>query len=57
MTWTGAPMVYYGSESGMWGADDPGDRMPMVWGDLIYESQTHDPLGRIRMADSVAIDS
>ncbi|MDE2834068.1 MAG: hypothetical protein OXM02_06055 [Bacteroidota bacterium] len=57
MTWTGAPMVYYGSESGMWGADDPGDRMPMVWGDLIYEPQTHDPLGRIRMADSVAIDS
>ncbi len=33
MTYVGAPMVYYGTECGMWGADDPCDRMPMVWPD------------------------
>lgn len=30
-TYVGAPMVYYGTEVGMWGADDPEDRMPTWW--------------------------
>tara|TARA_B100001971_G_scaffold192337_1_gene196539 strand:- start:6626 stop:8350 length:1725 start_codon:yes stop_codon:yes gene_type:complete len=30
-TYVGAPMIYYGSEVGMWGADDPEDRMPTWW--------------------------
>ncbi|MEL6905123.1 MAG: alpha-amylase family glycosyl hydrolase [Planctomycetota bacterium] len=33
-TYVGAPMVYYGDEVGMWGADDPTNRQPMVWRDL-----------------------
>ncbi len=57
MTWTHPPMIYYGSEAGMWGADDPDDRMPMVWPELVYETQTHDPLARPRRADRVAFDS
>ncbi len=35
MTWVGAPMVYYGDEIGMYGADDPTNRMPMWWGSLM----------------------
>ena len=34
MTYTGAPMVYYGDEVGMWGGNDPDDRQPMIWKDL-----------------------
>ena len=34
MTFVGAPMIYYGDEAGMWSADDPSNRMPMVWKDL-----------------------
>jgi glycosidase len=34
MTYVGAPMVYYGDEAGMWGADDPTNRKPMLWEDL-----------------------
>ncbi|MEO0586706.1 MAG: alpha-glucosidase C-terminal domain-containing protein [Planctomycetota bacterium] len=34
MTFLGAPMIYYGDEAGMWGPDDPSDRMPMIWADL-----------------------
>lgn len=34
MTYIGAPMVYYGDEVGMWGADDPTCRKPMLWEDL-----------------------
>lgn len=33
-TYMGAPMVYYGDEMGMWGADDPTNRKPMAWPDL-----------------------
>ncbi|MFT7076976.1 MAG: glycosidase [Planctomycetota bacterium] len=34
MTYLGAPMIYYGDEIGMWGADDPTNRQPMIWKDL-----------------------
>ena len=27
-------MIYYGDEVGMWGADDPTNRKPMLWKDL-----------------------
>lgn len=33
-TYVGAPMVYYGDEVGMWGADDPSNRKPMLWREL-----------------------
>ncbi|MEM9752839.1 MAG: glycoside hydrolase family 13 protein, partial [Planctomycetota bacterium] len=34
MAFLGCPMIYYGSEAGMWSPDDPSNRMPMVWPDL-----------------------
>lgn len=37
MTNVGAPMVYYGDEVGMWGANDPDCRKPMIWDDIQYE--------------------
>ncbi len=39
MTYKGAPMIYYGDEVGMWSADDPHDRQPMVWDNLKYDDQ------------------
>ncbi|MEX2478776.1 MAG: glycoside hydrolase family 13 protein [Gracilimonas sp.] len=50
-TWKGAPMIYYGTESGMWGSDDPDDRKPMVWEDLDYDPETHHPFGEERPED------
>lgn len=32
--YVGSPMVYYGSEIGMWGGDDPDNRKPMPWPDV-----------------------
>ncbi len=52
----GAPMIYYGAEAGMWGADDPDERKPMVWPDLVYETERSHPKGRPRPADSVYFD-
>lgn len=42
LLYRGAPMIYYGDEVGMWGADDPHDRKPMVWNDLVYENEVID---------------
>jgi glycosidase len=56
LTYVGAPMIYYGTEAGMWGADDPCDRMPMVWPDIEYDPQQAHPRGRERPADAVGFD-
>ncbi len=34
MTYVGAPMIWYGTEVGMWGANDPHNRRPMLWPEL-----------------------
>jgi glycosidase len=57
MTYLGAPMVYYGTEAGMWGADDPDDRKPMVWPDLTYDvERSHPVAGKSRRVDDVKFD-
>jgi glycosidase len=52
----GAPYIYYGDEVGMWGADDPDCRKPMVWPDLAYATEGTYPFGLPRPADSVEQD-
>ncbi|MFZ2958068.1 MAG: glycoside hydrolase family 13 protein [Candidatus Ozemobacteraceae bacterium] len=57
MTYVGAPMIYYGDEAGMWGANDPCCRKPMVWEDLAYVDETFNPDGTKRkFPDSVAFN-
>ncbi len=52
----GAPYIYYGDEVGMWGADDPDCRKPMVWDDLKYDPERAHPFGQPRPVDNVAPD-
>ena len=56
-TWVGAPHIWNGDESGMWGADDPDPRKPVVWDDLAYEDEVVHPFGRPRSRDRVAPDT
>ncbi|RMG68107.1 MAG: glycoside hydrolase family 13 protein [Calditrichaeota bacterium] len=57
MTFPGSPMIYYGDEAGMWGADDPDDRKPMVWPDLRFEVERSHPLpGHVRPPDPNGFD-
>jgi glycosidase len=57
MSYVGAPMIYYGDEAGMWGADDPDDRKPMLWSDLTYENERSHPIpGKTRTDDTVKFD-
>ena len=57
MTMVGSPMIYYGEEAGLWGPDDPDDRKPMLWPDLVYDDEVSHPLkGHTRPVDKVAFD-
>ena len=47
----GAPQVWNGEEMGMWGADDPHCRKPLIWPDLKFKAEKRyaapgDPLKR-----------
>ncbi len=52
MTYRGAPSIFAGSESGMWGGDDPDCRKPTLWDDLSYSVERSHPFGGTRPADS-----
>ena len=57
MTYVGAPMIYYGDEVSMWGANDPDCRKPMVWEDLVYEAEATLPDGTKKARpDKVAVN-
>lgn len=43
MTYVGAPYIYYGDEAGMWGANDPCSRKPMIWSDMNYDDERINP--------------
>lgn len=55
-TFIGAPHIWYGDEVGMWGADDPDTRKPMIWPDIRYDDETTHPFGKDRKADKVIQD-
>lgn len=58
MTYQGAPMVYYGDEVGMWGANDPCCRKPMLWVEKAYEQELYNADGSEKeMADFVAANT
>jgi glycosidase len=56
-TFIGAPHIWNGDEVGMWGADDPDCRKPMLWDDIRYEDEVaaYDPL-KTRPRDPVKPD-
>ncbi|MDP6936270.1 MAG: glycoside hydrolase family 13 protein [Candidatus Marinimicrobia bacterium] len=52
----GAPYIYYGDEVGMWGADDPDCRKPMLWEEFTYKAETAHPVGLEKGKDEVSPD-
>jgi glycosidase len=56
-TFIGSPHIWNGDEVGMWGADDPDCRKPIVWDDLKYEDEraNFDP-GKTRPVNVVKPD-
>ncbi|MEL6926133.1 MAG: alpha-glucosidase C-terminal domain-containing protein, partial [Bacteroidota bacterium] len=54
--YVGAPHIYFGDEMGMWGADDPSCRKPLLWTDYRFEDELVHPLGQERPVDPVAFN-
>lgn len=52
-TYVGAPQIWAGDEMGMWGADDPSTRKPLIWKDYEFESETTHPNGLERPTSEV----
>jgi len=57
MTYIGTPYVYYGDEAGMWGANDPDCRKPMVWADIKYQQEKFLPdQSKKEFSDSISFN-
>ncbi len=58
MTYLGAPMIYYGDEAGLWGANDPCCRKPMLWPENEHAPESFLPDGTRRATpDPVRFDA
>ena len=55
-TYIGAPYIFYGDEVGMWGADDPDCRKPMLWLDLLYKDEICHPFDLPKEPDGIEPD-
>ena len=56
MLYLGSPMFFYGDEAGMWGANDPDCRKPMVWSEKKYDAETFNPDQSKHSPDEVIFD-
>lgn len=56
-TYIGAPHIYAGDEMGMWGADDPSCRKPLIWQDYTFDDEKMHPLGKEKSIDEVKFNT
>ena len=47
-TWIGSPHIWMGDEMGMFGGDDPDNRKPLVWDDIVFDKEVNPPFTDIR---------
>lgn len=55
-TYIGSPHIWAGDEMGMWGADDPSTRKPLIWPEYDFEPERVHPLGLDRPVDEVVFN-
>ncbi len=55
-TYIGAPHIWQGEEMGMWGADFPDCRKPMLWPEFDFDAERAHPIGRERPVDEVKLN-
>jgi len=56
-SYIGAPHIWAGDEMGMWGADDPDTRKPLIWPDYNFENETFHPFNKERPKNEVKFDT
>jgi len=57
LLYLGSPMIFYGDEAGIWGANDPDCRKPMIWADKTYDPETYNPNQSKHDPDSVVFNN
>ncbi len=57
LLYLGSPMIFYGDEAGIWGANDPDCRKPMIWTDKKYDAETFNPDQTKHDPDTVAFNN
>ncbi|BDD12515.1 alpha-amylase (plasmid) [Fulvitalea axinellae] len=55
-TFIGSPQIWNGDELGMWGADDPDNRKPIIWPEMEFETEKEAPFGINKPANEVRAD-
>ncbi|RMA80272.1 alpha-amylase family glycosyl hydrolase [Umboniibacter marinipuniceus] len=55
-SYIGAPQIWAGDEMGMWGADDPHTRKPLIWPEFEFDPEVAHPFGEERPHDEVRFD-
>jgi len=55
-SYLGSPQIWAGDEMGMWGADDPHTRKPLIWPEFEFEDEMYHPFGLERKTDVVHFD-
>jgi len=56
-TFVGSPHIWNGDEMGMFGADDPDNRKPLVWPDIHFETETQSDYTSEKYAFTPAFDA
>ncbi len=56
-TYIGSPHIWAGDEMGMWGADDPSCRKPLIWQDYKFENEIEHPLKIKKPVNKVEFDT
>lgn len=56
-TYIGAPHIWAGDEMGMWGADDPSCRKPLIWQGYNFDDEITHPLGMQRPQNKVEFNT
>jgi cyclomaltodextrinase / maltogenic alpha-amylase / neopullulanase len=55
-TFIGAPHIWNGDEMGMYGADDPDNRKPLLWDDIIFEKETNSSFSKYKYEETPVAD-
>lgn len=55
-TYIGAPHIWAGDEMGMWGADDPSTRKPLLWPEFTFDDEKVHPLGADKPIDKIVLN-
>lgn len=55
-TFVGAPHIWNGDEMGMYGADDPDNRKPLIWPDIRFDKETQSDFSSYKYEEEVSFD-